>query len=80
VDEPRRRGGGWYDAAPLVCELRRHSSWRSQSISDLADELRIDRRTLQRILAKAAVRGDTADRVAIALGRHPCELWPEWFR
>jgi plasmid maintenance system antidote protein VapI len=65
---------------PLVCELRRHSSRRSQSISDLANELRIDRRTLQRILAKAAVRGDAADRVAIALGRQPGERPTEWFR
>jgi len=79
VDEPRRRGGGWYDAAPLVCELRCHASRRSQSISDLADELRIDRRTLQRVLAKRSVRSDTADRISIALGRHPGELWPEWF-
>jgi lambda repressor-like predicted transcriptional regulator len=45
----------------------------------LAEELRIDRRTLQRVLAKRCVRSDTADRISIALGRHPGELWPEWF-
>jgi lambda repressor-like predicted transcriptional regulator len=34
---------------------------------------------LQRVLAKRSVRSDTADRIAVALGRHPWELWPEWF-
>lgn len=77
--EPQRRGGGWYDTAPLVSELRRCSMRRRQSIAELADELCIDRRTLQRILVKSAVRGDTADRIAIALGRHPSELWVDWF-
>jgi lambda repressor-like predicted transcriptional regulator len=80
MPEPRaRRGGGWYDAAPLVRELRRCAWRRSQTITDLAEELRLDRRTLQRVLAKRAVRSDTADSIAVALGRHPGELWPEWF-
>jgi len=79
AESVRRRHGGWYDAAPLVAELRRCARRRGQSITDLAQELRIDRRTLQRILAKRSVRSDTADRISIALGRHPGELWPEWF-
>jgi lambda repressor-like predicted transcriptional regulator len=74
-----RRVNGWYDAAPLIAELRRHAIRRGRSISGLADDLRIDCRTLQRALARRAVRSDTADHLAIALGRHPCELWPEWF-
>ena len=75
----RPRHGGWYDAAPLVIELRRCARRRDQSMTDLAEELRIDRRTLQRVLAKRSVRSDIADRISIALGRHPGELWPEWF-
>jgi lambda repressor-like predicted transcriptional regulator len=62
-----------------VIELRRCAQRREQSITDLAQELRIDRRTLQRVLAKRSVRSDTADRIAIALGRHPGEMWPQWF-
>ncbi|MGH3264465.1 MAG: hypothetical protein ACRDNS_20995 [Trebonia sp.] len=41
--------------------------------------MRIDRRTLQRLLVRRAVRSDTADRIAIALGRHPSEIWSQWF-
>ena len=79
AESARPRRGGWWDAAPLVIELRRCARRRGQTITDLAEELRIDRRTLQRVLAKRSVRSDTADRISIALGRHPGELWPEWF-
>jgi hypothetical protein len=79
AESARPQCGGWYDAAPLIVELRRCAQRREQSIVDLAQELRIDRRTLQRVLAKRSVRSDTADRIAIGLGRHPGELWPEWF-
>ncbi len=79
AESVRPRRGGWYDSAPLVLELRHCARRREQSISGLAEELRIDRRTLQRVLAKRCVRSDTADRISVALGRHPGELWPEWF-
>jgi hypothetical protein len=75
----RPRRGGWYDSAPLVLELRRCARRREQSIIGLAEELRIDRRTRERVLVKRSVRSDNADRISIALSRHPGELWPEWF-
>lgn len=46
----------------------------------LAEVLRVDRSTLYRVLSRDRLRSDTADRIAVALGRHPFELWPEWFR
>ena len=57
---------------------------RPRDVADLdcavaSSALRIDRRTLQRVLAKRSVRSDTADRISIALGRHPGELRPERF-
>ncbi len=45
----------------------------------LADVLRLDRSTLHRLLGRDRLRYDAADRIAVALGRHPYELWPEWF-
>jgi hypothetical protein len=78
AESARPQCGGWYDAAPLVVELRRCAQRREQSIIDLAQELRID---AERCNAswRRSVRSDTADRIAIPLGRHPGELWPEWF-
>lgn len=40
--------------------------------------LRVDRSTLHRVLSRDRLRSDAADRIAVVLGRHPSELWPEW--
>jgi lambda repressor-like predicted transcriptional regulator len=71
--------GGWFPTEPLRAELRRYAQLRHLSVVELARELQIDRRTLQRIVERRMVRSDTADRTSIALGRHPSELWPDWF-
>lgn len=31
------------------------------------------------VTCRERLRYDTADRIAVGLGRHPSELWPEWF-
>lgn len=49
------------------------------NLSFLAQVLRVDRSTLYRVLSRDKLRYDTADRIAVALGRHPYELWPDWF-
>jgi hypothetical protein len=41
--------------------------------------LQVDRSTLHRLLSRDRLRSDAADRIAVTLGRHPSELWPEWF-
>jgi lambda repressor-like predicted transcriptional regulator len=41
--------------------------------------LRVDRSTLHRLLNRDQLRSDAADRIAVTLGRHPSELWPDWF-
>ena len=45
----------------------------------LAGVLQVDRSTLHRLLSRDRLRSDAADRIAVTLGRHPSELWPEWF-
>ena len=48
--------------------------------AETAVALGLPLRTLSRVLSPLPrLRWDTADRVAIALGTHPSQLWPNWF-
>lgn len=49
------------------------------TLTEIGDVLGLPRRTLHRLLASPRLRWDAADRVAVALGHHPSELWPGWF-
>jgi lambda repressor-like predicted transcriptional regulator len=51
----------------------------THSTTHLARTLSLDRRTLQRLSTRPYIRRDAADRLAVALGRHPSEIWVEWF-
>ena len=52
---------------------------RDWSLNDTAAAIGLHRSTLQQLLKRERLRWDAADNVAVALGRHPCELWPTWF-
>ena len=69
----------YYTAAPARTRLQAVACARGLPLVVIADDLGIPRRTMWRILNGARIRWDTADRVAVALGHHPCELWPDWF-
>lgn len=61
------------DAAPLIALSSRHSG------NSLAEELHMDRHRVTRWL-RDGVPVDVADRVAVALGLHPAEVWGnEWW-
>lgn len=47
-------------------------------ISVLSELTGVSRRTLTRWV-KDGVPVEYADRMAVALGRHVCEIWPNWF-
>ncbi len=66
-------------AAPAQRLLRQQAASQAGDLSALAEVLRLDRSTLYRVLRRDRLRYDTADRIAVCLGRHPSELWPEWF-
>ncbi len=51
---------------------------RPGSITLLADATGIPRTTLSRWNVMG-LTADAADEVAVALGHHPGELWPDWF-
>ena len=67
-----------FATAPIRALLTARADARDLTVTDLADILRLPRRTLHRILTAQQLRWDTADRVAIALGHHPSEIWPTW--
>lgn len=69
----------YYDGERARARLLARAAASNATITDLAHSLRLPRRTLTRLLAGQVLRRDSADRVAIALGHHPCEIWPEWF-
>ena len=72
-------GPTFLPAAPAQRLLRQQAAHQAGDLSALAQVLRLDRSTLYRVLGRERLRYDTADRIAVGLGRHPSELWPEWF-
>lgn len=65
-------------AQPLHA-LINHERRAGASIRDLSERWAVNRRTLQRYLTRSWLRRDAADRIAVAAGRHPSEIWPDWF-
>jgi len=47
------------------------------SLRTLSDKLEVNVRTVQRYV-KVGLTFDQADRIAIALGMHPMEIWHDW--
>ena len=68
-----------FPAEPARQLLRDRAEIHDITLTEVGEVLGLPRRTLHRVLASSTLRWDAADRVAIALGRHPSELWPSWF-
>ncbi len=69
----------YFDADPAHDLLVARARHAEIPLTELALAIGLPKRTLHRVLASRWLRWDIADRVAIALGHHPCELWPDWF-
>ena len=69
-----------FPALPARTRLLQRAAAHDIPLTELCDVLGLPRRTLHRVLASDRLRWDAADRVAVALGAHPSELWPDWFR
>lgn len=69
----------WFAAEPLRRRIRLLCRAEGTSLEEVAQRLKVDRSTLVRVFTRERLRADAADRLAVALGSHPCELWPEWF-
>lgn len=72
-------GPTFLPAAPARRLLLQQAAEQAGDLSAVAGVLRLDRSTLYRVLGRDRLRYDAADRIAVCLGRHPSELWPEWF-
>jgi lambda repressor-like predicted transcriptional regulator len=68
-----------FEADPARRLLRRLAVERDLSLGELAELLRLDRCTLHRLQHRDWLRSDTADRIAVAAGRHPSEIWPDYY-
>jgi lambda repressor-like predicted transcriptional regulator len=69
----------WFPAEPVRRALRRLAADTDDSICAIAERIGINRCTLHRLFTRDRIRWDAADHIAVALGYHPCQLWPEWF-
>lgn len=68
-----------FPAEPARRALHALLADRQASIVATAAVLGVDPTTLHRLFTRDFIRYDAADRVAVALGHHPSEPWPEWF-
>lgn len=57
-----------------------HRGHKASSMETLAMQMGMSARSLYRVLHESQrIQCDTADRIAIALGYHIGEIWPEYF-
>ena len=73
------RGASFFPAAPVRRLVARAVADCDGNVAAASAVLRVDRGTLHRLLTRDRLRSDAADRIAVTLGRHPSELWPQWF-
>ncbi len=69
----------FFAASPAQQAITRLLQAANGNLSEVAEVLRLDRSTVYRLMRRSWLRYDAADAIAVALGRHPVELWPEWF-
>jgi lambda repressor-like predicted transcriptional regulator len=73
-----RRAPHWFSSAALKHLVVRECAG-GVTLSQLCLKRGIDRRTLQRAIGRRWLRSDAADELAVRLGRHPYEIWPDWY-
>ena len=79
IAQVEMRGAPFFPAAPARRLLARVVADCDGNLTAASTALRVDRSTLHRVLNRDRLRSDAADRIAVTLGRHPSELWPDWF-
>ena len=66
-------------AEPARRAVTEYAASRRLRIDEVADMLQIDARVLRSLMERRWVGWEAADEIAVALGCHPYEIWPEWF-
>jgi lambda repressor-like predicted transcriptional regulator len=72
-------GAATFPARPVRLLLQHRMLHDGASLPEVAASVQIPLRTLHRVLHAERLSWTVADRCAVALGYHPCQLWPEWF-
>lgn len=65
--------------APARRALIEYARRRRLRLDELADVLHLDDLDVPGVVQGRRLPWPLADRIAVALGHHPYELWPEWF-
>lgn len=71
--------GNRFPAAPAQDALRGFARAHAITIDDVAAVLGVDHRLVTSVMGRHWLPWHLADTVAVALRRHPCDLWPDWF-
>jgi lambda repressor-like predicted transcriptional regulator len=79
MTDNRSRSAPFFPAAPARRLVARVVADCDGNLTAASLALQVDRGTLHRLLNRDRLRSDAADRIAVTLGRHPSELWPDWF-
>ena len=66
-------------AEPACQALSVYARQHRLTLTDLADVLDLPDLDIRRDMQRRWLPWPLADRVAVALGHHPWELWPDWF-
>ena len=75
----RRRRTVGLPAGPARRALIEYARRGQLQLDEVADVLHLDDGDVPAVVHERRVPWPVADRIAIALGHHPYELWPEWF-
>jgi lambda repressor-like predicted transcriptional regulator len=68
------RPRGRYDLLDLRGHVAGEINWRQ-----LATRAGVNERRIWRAIAAGGASDELADRIAIACGLHPANVWPSWF-
>ena len=74
-----RQGSHRFPAAPAQDALRGFARAHAVPIDDLAAVLGVEQRIITSVMGRRWLPWHLADTVAVALRRHPCDLWQDWF-
>ena len=66
-------------AAPARRAIAAWAGAHRLDLQDLAEVLHLQTHELRLLLERRWLTWETADEIAVALGRHPFEIWPGWF-
>lgn len=66
-------------AAPVRRAIAAWADSHRLDLQDLAEVLHLPTHELRLLLERRWLTWETADEIAVALGRHPFEIWPGWF-